>query len=154
MAIDLKRFLRYNMIGLLGLSLKFCVLALLVELAHFRYILATVIAVETTILHNFSWHTFWTWGDRSVGISLGKVLTRLLKFQGCNGAVGLLVNVLVVRSLVGALGLHYFVANVAATLVAGLASFLLSEFFIFKTVGASDFASMGAKPRAQHRTLL
>jgi putative flippase GtrA len=147
MAIGLKRFFRYNMIGLLGLGLKFCVLAILVEVAHFRPITATLIAVEATILHNFSWHTYWTWGDRSTGIPLSKVLTRFLRFQCCNGAVGLLVNASLVHSLVDVFGLHYFIANVAATLMAGLASFLLSEFFVFTPVRLPDLGPMEANSR-------
>jgi putative flippase GtrA len=125
------RFLRYNMVGLMGIGVKFSILAALVEWVHLGYLMATVIALETTILHNFSWHLCWTWGDRSAHIPFSGILVRLLRFQTANGAVGFAANLIVMRALVDGLGIHYFIANMVATVVAGLASFLLSEFFVF-----------------------
>lgn len=130
-ANGLLRFFRYNIVGLLGLGVKFFVLSVLVEFAHLGYVLATAIAVESTIVHNFSWHLLWTWGDRATGISFSDVLMRLLRFHAANGVVGLIVNLVVMRLLVSGMGFHYFTAMMAATLAAGCANYLLSEFFIF-----------------------
>jgi putative flippase GtrA len=125
------RISRYTAVSLLGLAVKFSILAVLVEFAQLGYLIATAIAVESTILHNFSWHLLWTWGDRTAGISFLGILRRLLFFQAANGVVGLLVNLALMYLFVNSLGMHYSIANLAATLAAGCANYLLSDYFVF-----------------------
>ena len=127
------RFLRYNLVGALGLCVKFGVLIALSEIAHLNYLWATALAVEAAVLHNFTWHIRWTWRDRSAGLPLREVLLRLLRFHLANGAVGMLVNLVMMRLLVEKAGMHYLLSNAVATVTAGTANFLLSEFFVFVT---------------------
>jgi len=125
------RFLRYSLVGALGLAVKFSMLAALIELAQVGHLTATALAVEATVLYNFTWHLRWTWSDRSAGLSPSEVLVRLWRFHAANGAVGLISNLLVMRLLVDGLGLHYFPANLAATAAAGMANLTLSELVVF-----------------------
>jgi putative flippase GtrA len=127
----IRRFFRYNLVGVMGLGVKFSVLAGLVELAGAGYLAATAVAVEATILHNFVWHFRWTWRDRSAGLSRRAALRCLWKFHLGTGAVALLANLLVMRLLVEELGVYYALANIAATVVAGLANFMISNFVVF-----------------------
>ncbi len=129
--INARRFGKYNVVGVMGLCLKFSVLAALVEAAHAGYMLATALAVETVMLHNFAWHLRWTWRDRSRGLSVAEILARLARFQCGNGAIGLFANLVSMRILVAGFGMHYFAANLIATALAGIASFMLSEFVVF-----------------------
>lgn len=135
----MKRFLRYNLVGVLGLGVKFSLLASLVELAGMGHLAATAIAVEAAVLHNFTWHLRFTWRDRSVGLSSRAVLARLLRFHLANGAVGMTTNLVLMRLLVDGLGLHYLPANLLATSTAGLFNFLLAGSCVFVPVRA--FAS-------------
>ena len=48
-----------------------------------------------------------------------------------NGAVGMVVNLSMMRLLVGKAELHYLPSIVIATATAGMVNFLLSEFFVF-----------------------
>ncbi len=125
------RFLRYNLVGVLGLSVKFGLLIALSEIAHLNYLWATALAVEAAVLHNFTWHLRWTWRDRSAGLLPREVLLRLLRFHLANGAVGMVVNLLMMWLLVERAGMHYLLSNAVATVTAGTANFLLSEFFVF-----------------------
>jgi putative flippase GtrA len=127
----IRRFFRYNLVGAMGLGVKFSVLAGLVELGGAGYLVATAVAVEATVLHNFVWHFRWTWRDRSAGFSRRAALGCLWKFHLGTGAVALLANLLVMRLLVEGLGVHYALANVAATVFAGLANFMISNFVVF-----------------------
>ena len=141
----LRRFLRFNLVAMLGLMVKFSVLTGLVEYARLGYMIATAIAVETTVLHNFTWHYLYTWRDRSIGISWRAVLLRLVKFQFANGTVGLVGNLVLMRLFVDGLKIHYFPANVAATAISGLVNFLLSEFFVFLAPHSRFSRQPGAK---------
>jgi putative flippase GtrA len=128
----MKRFLKYNVVGALGLAVKFLALVALVEAAGLGYLAATAIAVEMVVLHNFLWHLRWTWRDRSAGLSAREVRGCLLRFHLGTGAVAMVANLGVMRLLVETGGVHYFTANLAATAFAGLANFTLSEWVVFR----------------------
>ena len=126
-----RRFLRYNLVGAMGLSVKFSVLTALVELAGAGYLVSTAVAVEAAVMHSFIWHLRWTWRDRSAGLSRREALTCLLRFHLGTGAVAMLANLVVTRFLVQEFGIHYAAANLAATVFAGLANFMISNFVVF-----------------------
>lgn len=127
----IRRFFRYNLVGAMGLSVKFSVLTALVEFAGVGYLASTAIAVEAAVMHNFVWHLRWTWRDRSTCLSRRETLVRLLRFHLGTGAVAMVANLLVTRFLVQEFGIHYVAANLAATVFAGLANFMISNFVVF-----------------------
>ena len=51
--------------------------------------------------------------------------------HAANGAVGIVVNLALMRFLVDRIGLHYLPANAVATAFAGIANFALSGLFVF-----------------------
>jgi putative flippase GtrA len=61
----LGRWLKFNFVGALGIGVQFAVLFLLKSLLHFDYLVATAIAVEAAVMHNFVWHEQFTWVDRA-----------------------------------------------------------------------------------------
>jgi dolichol-phosphate mannosyltransferase len=127
-----KRFLKYNAVGAMGLAVKFGALVALVEWAGLAYLVATAIAVEASVLHNFGWHVRWTFRDRSEGLSARELCACLLRFHLGTGLVGMVTNLVVMRLLVETFGVHYFIANVAATMLAGVANFTLAEVVVFR----------------------
>jgi putative flippase GtrA len=144
----LHRFVRYCTVGVVGLAVKVGVLAALIELARLGYMTATAIAVEIAILHSFMWHLFWTWRDRSTGASCTAILLRLVRFHMANGAVGFASNLILMRFFVETLQLHYLLSNLAATGIAGLTNFLLSEFFVFVSIPHSMSVRNSSPPAA------
>lgn len=123
------RFLRFNVVGVAGFVLQLGVLALLVYLgAH--YLVATAVAVEAAVLHNFFWHERWTWRDRPAdGRSR---LGRLWRFHALNGAVSLAGNLVLMRFLVGTFGLPPIPANLAAVLACAIVNFFASDRAVFR----------------------
>ena len=61
------RLLTYNSVGAMGTGVQLVTLVGLTELLGLDYLMATGLAVETAILHNFCWHERWTWRDRIDG---------------------------------------------------------------------------------------
>ena len=125
------RFVRFNAVGAIGIGVQLGALALLKSGLGLHYLLATALAVEAAILHNFIWHVKWTWRDRSTHEPLSVHLSRLWKFHLGNGAVSLVVNLVLMRLLTGSFGMHYMVANIIAIAVGGVANFLVSERMVF-----------------------
>ncbi|HTW59346.1 MAG TPA: GtrA family protein [Terriglobales bacterium] len=61
----LVRWMKFNFVGGMGVVVQFAVLFLLKGVLHFHYLIATVIAVEAAVVHNFVWHEQFTWADRA-----------------------------------------------------------------------------------------
>jgi putative flippase GtrA len=125
-----RRWLKFNAVGGIGIGVQLAALAIFRSLLHLDYLLATILAVETAVLHNFLWHECFTWADRPAA-RFSHSLVRLVRFNASNGLVSILGNVLLMRLLVGALGMQYFVANLIAIAVCSLVNFLLSDCFVF-----------------------
>ena len=123
------RFLRFNIVGVAGFLLQVGVLALLVYVgAH--YLVATAVAVEAAVLHNFLWHERWTWRDRPSD-GRGR-LGRLWRFHALNGAISLAGNLLLMRLFVGGLGMPPIPANLLSVLACAVVNFFASDRLVFR----------------------
>jgi len=122
------RFWRFNAVGGLGFVVQLGVLALLVH-AGVHYLVATAIAVESALLHNFAWHERWTWRDRP---ATGQTrVARLLRFHALNGAVSLAGNIALMRLFVGALHMPPLPANLLAVLTCAAVNYIGADRAVF-----------------------
>jgi putative flippase GtrA len=124
-------WLKFNVVGGIGIGVQLASLSGFRSFLHLDYLLATVLAVETAVLHNFLWHERFTWTDRPAR-HFRHSLVRLARFNASNGLVSILGNLLLMRLLVGALQMNYFAANVIAIAACSLVNFLLSDCFVFQ----------------------
>ena len=129
----LLRWLKFNLIGIVGAALQLWVLHLFLR-AGVEYLQATALAVEAALLHNFAWHQRYTWADRPTD-DMGAVVARLVRFHLSNGMVSIVGNVLLMRWLKGEMGIPVLVANIIAILLCSLVNFVLGDRFVF---GARD----------------
>src|SRR5262245_50690376 len=61
------RWLKFNAVGAIGIGIQLAALTLLARVLRLSIVVATGLAVETAIIHNFAWHHRWTWADRRCG---------------------------------------------------------------------------------------
>jgi putative flippase GtrA len=126
-----RRWLTFNGVGILGFLLQLAVLGGLIRLLGVHYLVATVVAVEAAILHNFYWHQRHTWRDRpTAGMSTRR---RLVRFHLLNGTVSLAGNALVMLLLTGSLGVDPVRANIVAVVTCSIVNFFGSEMLVFRT---------------------
>ena len=125
----LRTWARFNVVGTFGIAVQFATLVLLVHAAKVQYLTATLVAVEASILHNFFWHTRWTWAGRVAGDT--KHGRRLARFHLTCGGLSFATNMIFVPILVGVLGYDVLLANGVTIAVCGIANFLLSDRFAF-----------------------
>jgi putative flippase GtrA len=123
------RFLKFNGVGAIGFALQLALLALLLRLG-LHYLAATAIAVELTVLHNFYWHERWTWRDRPADDRIR--LHRLWRFHATNGLVSLTGNLVLMRLMVGLVGMPPLPANLLAVLACALINFTASDRLVFR----------------------
>jgi putative flippase GtrA len=126
-----RRWLRFNFVGALGIGVQLAALALLTSGFGVNYLVATAIAVETAVLHNFVWHERFTWADRG-GAGVRAVAMRLVRFHAGNGLVSLVGNLALMRLLVGVFGVPALVANLMAIAACSLLNFALGEWVVFR----------------------
>jgi len=130
------RWAAFNAVGAIGIGVQLAVLAGLTGLLELEYLVSTALAVEASVLHNFLWHQYWTWGDRR-SCSRREVFLRFLRFNCSNGVLSITGNVLVMRLLVGTLGMNYLLANLFAIAACSIANFLASDRYVFRRGAAS-----------------
>ncbi|HEY3625509.1 MAG TPA: GtrA family protein [Terracidiphilus sp.] len=132
------RWCKFNAVGALGMVFQLAVLAVVNRLAPGRYLAATAVAIELTLLHNFIWHLRYTWRDR---IKAGTVLGKLVRFHLSNGLVSMVGNLGLMRLLVQVARVPVLQANGVAILVCSMVNFWLGQNWAFATYTQPSGAS-------------
>jgi putative flippase GtrA len=133
------RFLRFNVVAVLGIGVRLLVAWALVNGLGLHYLVGTTLAIEVSILHNFFWHLHWTWGpagartDGRGPAPRNHVFFRCVAFHASNGLVTFLGAMVLMPMLVGTLGLHHLLANFIAICFTGLLNFFLGDRLVFRT---------------------
>jgi putative flippase GtrA len=126
------RWTAFNIVGAAGIAVQLGTLAALVHVFNMPALVATAIAVEAAVLHNFAWHQRWTWKDRPAS-SFGEIAGRLARFHVLNGAVSMGGNLLLVALLTRALRVDPVIASAAAIVCCALLNFVASESLVFRS---------------------
>jgi len=140
---QMQRWVAFNLVGVLGILIQLSTLAVLTGWLGLHYLLATGLAVELVVLHNFVWHERWTWSDRSRKDKEG-VWRRLVRFHFANGALSIAGNIILMRFFAGTLSMNYTVANALSIAVCSILNFFASDRLVFqgshRESGESGFA--------------
>jgi len=123
----LRRWGRFNLVGIGGFVPQLNVLWVLARALGMHDLLATALAVELSVLHNFVWHEAWTWK----GLAVDGRWRRLLRFHLANGFVSIATNVLFTWAVMQTLHVPLLLANAAAVLMAALLNFVLASRWVF-----------------------
>ena len=121
-------WVRFNLVGAVGMVVQLGTLALLNRWTRGHYLCASAAALEMTLLHNFVWHLNYTWRGRNDGSAL---LAQLLRFHVSNGLVSMLGNLALVRILVEGLRMPVLAANSIAILCCSVVNFYLGDRWTF-----------------------
>jgi putative flippase GtrA len=129
------RFGRYTLIGAAGTALQLGVLALLDRCAPGHYLWASAAALETALLHNFAWHSCYTWRDRR---DARLRMKRLIRFHLTTGAVSLAGNLVFMRLFVASAHIPVLAANFLAILCCSFANFCAANHWAFAATGSGQ----------------
>ena len=126
----LRRWLVFNVVGSMGVAVQLLMLVTLTEVAELDYLVATGLAVESAILHNFVWHERWTWRDR--GFGMPGWAARLLRFNLVTGTLSISANVVFTGLYAETFGIHYALANLMAIASCSVLNFIANDRFVFR----------------------
>jgi putative flippase GtrA len=123
-------WLKFNAVGGMGIGVQLIVLTGLKSGLHMDYLLATALAVEAAVVHNFIWHERFTWAEReSKNVEL-----RFLKFNLTAGAFSILGNLVMMALFVDLARMNYLLGNLTTIAVCSVCNFAVSDKFVFQTV--------------------
>ncbi|MGA8272554.1 MAG: GtrA family protein [Candidatus Sulfotelmatobacter sp.] len=132
LGLQSRRWLKFSLVGGVGIGVQLAALAALTAMGM-NYLLATALAVEGAVLHNFFWHQRFTWVDRT-NLAASGAMKRLLRFHLGNGSISLLGNLIMMRLFAGFLHLPVVGANFLAVIICWLANFFVSDRWVFSRV--------------------
>lgn len=121
-------WLRFNAVGIGGAVVQLALLWILTRV-DVHYLVATALAVEAALLHNFFWHTRWTWKGRDAS---------LLRFHLANGLVSIASNLLLMRIFTGGLHIPPMPANLMAITLTSVVNFVLGDRWVFSPRSADS----------------
>lgn len=133
MAVTGVRWVRFNVVGLMGFVLQTTMLFALVRWGGLGAAAAVAIAVLATVSHNFLWHEYFTWPD----LPRESRLKRWLSFHLATGILSVVSNVAVTMLVARMTTLPLVACNAIAVAIVSTANFWVSDRLIFRCVGNS-----------------
>jgi putative flippase GtrA len=127
----LRKWARYNAIGTMGVVVQLLILLALRHLFHLNYLVATLIAVQCALIHNFVWHQRWTWRANPTSGKKASLL-RFLRFNSSTGTISMIGNLGFTTVLAQAIHLPYVFCNLLAVGACNIASFAFANNFVFQ----------------------
>ena len=124
-----ERWWRFCLVGAAGAAVQLGTLMFLQRFAGVHYLLASLVALEVTLGHNFVWHQRFTWRERR---EEEDALSRWWRFQAGNGCVSVLGSMGLLPLLVHRLHAPVLIADAATIPCCALLNFCLSEGWAFK----------------------
>ena len=123
----IQRWVRFSAVGATGVIVQTFTLALLLRMTGLHYLVATAIAVEASVLHNFVWHRKWTWADRQQT----EIAPMLIRFNLTTGLMSIIGNLAFMWFLVDKADLNANAANMLTIAFCSLINFVLSDRLVF-----------------------
>ncbi|HXE65250.1 MAG TPA: GtrA family protein [Bryobacteraceae bacterium] len=117
----MKRWLRFNAVGILGAGIQLAAFAAMLRLGV-HYLVATVLAIEVALLHNYVWHRRWTWAGQA---------GSLWRFHLSNGLISFVSNLALMRWFSGALHFPPVPSNLAAIIITSFVNYGLALKWVF-----------------------
>ena len=136
-----RSFLRFNLVGAIGVAVQLVLLTLLTRFFGLNYLWATAVAVAITIIHNFAWHEHFTFYDRlrdRASRTIRAVASRFLKFNLLTGLISIGGNVLLMHWLRVA-DLPLLAANLLAIAICGIFNYVANDRLVFREIPNAKF---------------
>jgi len=127
---ETERFIKYCMVGLSGVLVNMGLLALLTEGLGLFYAVSAIVAIEASILNNFTWNELWTFRDRRISVPVS-IMARALKFNLIS-LIGLGINIGILLLLTEVAGMYYIISELFGIIAATLFNFMLNKWWTWQ----------------------
>lgn len=127
---ETRRFVKFCLAGGSGVLINLGLLALLTEVIGVFYVLSAAIAIEASILNNFTWNELWTFRDRRTSTS-SAVGVRLAKFNSIS-LVGLGIQIGLLLLFTEVVGFYYIVSAMIGIITATAFNFVFNKWWTWQ----------------------
>jgi dolichol-phosphate mannosyltransferase len=119
----LQEFIKFAIVGGSGVLVNMGLLFILTRFLSVRLEIASPIAIEVSILSNFTLNNLWTFKKRNTHVPFW---SRLFRYHLVTGLAGI-VNYLVLLLLVNSFGLHDMLSNLIGILIGTIITYSLNS---------------------------
>ena len=119
----LQEFVKFALVGSSGVVVNMGLLFLLTRFLSIRLEIASPIAIEASILTNFTLNNLWTFKKRETHVPFW---SRLFRYHMVTGLAGI-VNYLVLLLLAKSFGLHDMISNLIGILIGTFITYTLNS---------------------------
>jgi putative flippase GtrA len=123
---NLAKFIKYGLIGLIGLILDMGLFYILHKLLGVNYVLSNIVSSSTAILHNFILNSYFTFRVTD------KKFQRFLSFYGI-ALIGLVFSTLLLALFIDILGIDSMVSKLIAVFTIAIFQYFLNKKLTFHT---------------------
>ena len=123
------RLIKFGIVGASGVVVNMAALYLLTDFGKIPYFVASIIAIELSIISNFTINFLWTWSDRSGD---GTVWAKLVRYHIGAGATAFLGNYLILILLTEIFGMHYLISNLIGIGVGTFSNYIINDLWTFR----------------------
>ena len=127
----IQRIIRYQIFNWLGALVNFSVLWFLHSILKKPLMSSAVAAIEMAIIHNFTWHYFFTWEDRVVH-TIPDFVKRLFQFNLVNLSIDLACILSALWIMTTYLNSHYLLADWIGMIAGSFLKLAINEFVVFR----------------------
>jgi dolichol-phosphate mannosyltransferase len=139
-----EEFIRFCMVGTSGVVVNMGIYALMTRMVGLPMEIASIQAIETSILWNFTMNSVFTFKKRKTGSNL---LSRFLRFHVAAGLAGI-VNYSVLLLLVDQFGMWDIAANLCGINAAVLVNYHLNSRWTWKEGAEANMAPVSGSSKA------
>jgi len=125
------RFIKFGIVGTSGIAVNTSVLWLLKGQLGVPLAIAPIFAIGTAVFSNFLLNNYWTWNENKA-IRKHAFFHRLWRYY-LSASLGATINYITLLLLTNIFEIHYLIANLAGIVLGMVSTFLLGEFWVFKS---------------------
>ncbi len=127
-----KKIIKFGFVGLSGVLVNIGFLYLFTEYMGLYYIIASIVAIEISILSNFLLNDCWTFKLKDeVDSYTQNRFQRFFSFQ-CVSIIGLIINIGILYFLTDFFGIYYLVSNLIGILIVFFWNYLINRHVTWK----------------------
>jgi putative flippase GtrA len=126
-----RRIVYFQLVALGGTVINMVVLWLLKGRFNLPVWIADPCGIELAIIHNFTWHYFWTWRER-VRYTVRDYFIRFVEYNGVTAPIDFLVSVPILVVLTEYLDIYYLYAKPIGMVGGAIVKFFANEYLIFR----------------------
>ena len=125
-----RRFIKYCLVGASGVFVNMGLLALLTEAIGLLYSFSAIIAIEASIINNFTWNELWTFRDRRT-LNQGAFITRMAKFNLVS-LLGMGINIGILHFFTEIGQIHYMISEIFGIIAATIFNFIFNKWWTWQ----------------------